>query len=103
MFDTKQTNSRKRREDVIAFAELGSPEFVHISDYDAAIKPSVTHHPSRVYDGEAEMYAALVLGTRDYVLKCGFEKVLVALSGGIDSSLVAAVAVDALGLSLIHI
>ena len=44
-----------------------------------------------------EIYAALVLGTRDYVRKCGFKKVIVGLSGGIDSSLVAAIAVDALG------
>ena len=49
------------------------------------------------YDGDGEVYAALVLGTRDYVRKCGFSKALVALSGGIDSSLVATVAVDALG------
>jgi NAD+ synthase (glutamine-hydrolysing) len=42
-------------------------------------------------------YQALVLGTRDYVLKTGFSKVLIALSGGIDSALVAAIAVDALG------
>jgi len=46
---------------------------------------------------EAEVYSALVLGTRDYLAKTGFEKALVALSGGIDSSLVAAVAVDAIG------
>ena len=43
------------------------------------------------------IYSALVVGTRDYVHKTGFEKVAVALSGGVDSSLVAAVAVDALG------
>ncbi len=42
-------------------------------------------------------YRALVLGTRDYVRKCGFKKVLVALSGGIDSALVAAIAAEALG------
>jgi NAD+ synthase (glutamine-hydrolysing) len=42
-------------------------------------------------------YEALVLGTRDYVLKTGFSKVLLGLSGGIDSALVAAIAVDALG------
>jgi len=47
----------------------------------------------------AEVYNALVLGTRDYILKNGFEKVLIGLSGGIDSSLVAAIAVDALGKS----
>ncbi|MBZ5515760.1 MAG: NAD+ synthase, partial [Acidobacteriia bacterium] len=43
------------------------------------------------------VYQALKLGTRDYVAKCGFRKVLVGLSGGIDSSLVAALAADALG------
>ena len=48
-------------------------------------------------DGVAEMWGALVLGTRDYVRKCGFSKVLVGLSGGIDSALVAAIAVEALG------
>jgi NAD+ synthetase len=47
-------------------------------------------------DTEAS-YRALVLGTRDYVRKCGFKKVLIGLSGGIDSALVAAVAADALG------
>src|SRR5581483_5321647 len=46
---------------------------------------------------EADAYAALVLGTRDYVRKCGFKKVVVGLSGGIDSALTAAIAVDALG------
>ena len=49
-------------------------------------------------DGDtAAAYRALVLGTRDYVRKCGFSKVLVGLSGGIDSALVAAIAKDALG------
>jgi len=43
------------------------------------------------------IYRALVLGTRDYVRKCGFRKVVVGLSGGIDSALVATIACDALG------
>jgi NAD+ synthase/NAD+ synthase (glutamine-hydrolysing) len=42
-------------------------------------------------------YEALVLGTRDYIRKCGFSRVLIGLSGGIDSSLTAAIAVDAVG------
>jgi NAD+ synthase (glutamine-hydrolysing) len=46
---------------------------------------------------EASAYAALVLGTRDYVRKCGFRRVVLGLSGGIDSALTAAIAVDALG------
>jgi len=46
---------------------------------------------------EASAYSALVLGTRDYVRKCGFRQVIVGLSGGIDSALTAAIATDALG------
>jgi len=46
---------------------------------------------------EASAYAALVLGTRDYVHKCGFQRVIIGLSGGIDSALTAAIAVDAVG------
>ncbi len=49
-----------------------------------------------------EVYEALVLGTRDYVTKNGFTDVLVGLSGGVDSSLVAAIAVDALGADHVH-
>ncbi len=45
---------------------------------------------------------ALVLGTRDYLRKCGFRKALVGLSGGIDSALVAAIAVEALGAENVH-
>ena len=44
-----------------------------------------------------EIYDALVLGTRDYILKNGIKKVVIGLSGGIDSSIVATIAVDALG------
>ncbi len=43
------------------------------------------------------VYEALVLGTRDYIRKCGFSKVLIGLSGGIDSALTAAIAVEAVG------
>lgn len=46
---------------------------------------------------ESEIWRALVLGTRDYVSKCGFKEVLLGLSGGVDSSLTAAVAAEALG------
>jgi NAD+ synthase (glutamine-hydrolysing) len=46
---------------------------------------------------EASAYEALALGTRDYVHKCGFERAIIGLSGGIDSALTASIAVDALG------
>ena len=53
-------------------------------------------------DGDAELYEALVLGTRDYCTKNGFSDVVIGLSGGIDSTLVACVAVDALGPGHVH-
>jgi NAD+ synthase (glutamine-hydrolysing) len=46
---------------------------------------------------EASVYSALVLGTRDYMQKCGFQKAIIGLSGGIDSALTAVVAADAVG------
>jgi NAD+ synthase (glutamine-hydrolysing) len=52
---------------------------------------------AELLDADAEIYSALVLGTRDYVGKSGFEHVVIGLSGGIDSTLVALIAVDALG------
>ena len=52
---------------------------------------------AQVEGEEASIYAALVLGTRDYVRKCGFRQVIIGLSGGIDSALTASIAVDAVG------
>ena len=54
-------------------------------------------HRENFSDETEAAYEALVLGTRDYLQKCGFRQVLIGLSGGIDSSLVAAVAVEAVG------
>lgn len=50
----------------------------------------------------AQIHAALVLGTRDYVLKNGFTDVVIGLSGGVDSAVVAAIAVEALGAGHVH-
>src|SRR5437899_2810866 len=52
---------------------------------------------AQVEGEEASIYAALVLGTRDYVRKCGFRQVIIGFSGGIDSALTASIAVDAVG------
>ena len=60
-------------------------------------KPPVEPRVEKSPQEEEEIYLALVLGTRDYVRKNGFEKAVVGLSGGMDSSLTACVAVDALG------
>jgi NAD+ synthase (glutamine-hydrolysing) len=51
----------------------------------------------QVEGDDASVYGALVLGTRDYVRKCGFRQVIVGLSGGIDSALTAAIAAEAVG------
>ncbi len=53
-------------------------------------------------EGPEEVWAALVLGVRDYVTKNGFGEVVIGLSGGVDSSIVAAIAVDALGAQRVH-
>jgi len=60
-------------------------------------KPALEKRRVRKLEGLEEIYSALVLGTRDYVRKNGFEKVVLGVSGGIDSSLCAVIAVDALG------
>jgi NAD+ synthase (glutamine-hydrolysing) len=62
-----------------------------------ATRPSITVQVEPRLDPRAEVYEALVVGTRDYVRKNGFSKVVIGLSGGIDSALTAAVAADALG------
>ena len=60
-------------------------------------RPILSKRDSKPLDRLAEIYAALVLGTGDYIRKNGFQRVLIGLSGGIDSALTAAIAVDALG------
>ena len=59
--------------------------------------PPIPKRDQKPLDRLAEIYSALVLGTGDYIRKNGFQRVLIGLSGGIDSALTAAVAVDALG------
>jgi NAD+ synthase (glutamine-hydrolysing) len=80
------------REDLIVF---------DTAHFDTAATQPVLHAIESASESEFEetvaTWNALVLGTRDYVRKCGFSKALVGLSGGIDSALVAAIAVEALG------
>ena len=88
---------RSRGQAAAPSGAAGEPEVISVSDYvESPRRPLEASEPT-LYDGEAEVYAALVTATRDYVRKSGHGRALVALSGGIDSSLVAAVAVDALG------
>ena len=92
---TRLHAARRRRERSAHAAEVRQ---VALSDGPfVAAKPPLERRVAPPLEAEAEVYAALVTGTRDYVGKTGFEKVVIALSGGIDSSLVAAIAVDAIG------
>jgi len=77
--------------ELIAQAASFEEDLVFVDPFDAPVVPTPED------DDTEAAYRALVLGTRDYVRKCGFKKVLVGLSGGIDSALVAAIARDALG------
>ena len=65
---------------------------------DRVLTPGIAHRLS----DEEEIWNAIVVGLRDYVIKNGFSQVLIGLSGGIDSALVAALACDALGPELVH-
>ena len=66
-------------------------------------KNSITFGPDKADALEAQIYAALVLGVRDYVQKNLFSGVIIGLSGGVDSALVLAIAVDALGANQVRV
>ena len=103
VFRSRLREPRPRKENPGSLTEVGDSRLIHVSDWEGTDAHKATEAPSvigvigDVFEGAEEIYQALVMGTRDYVRKCGFGKVLVALSGGIDSSLVAAIGVDALG------
>jgi len=98
VFRSQLHDPRRRKETPWVKEKLQEATKIEVSsEYPAIARPSLP--PRRVdrLDELAEIYQALVLGVRDYVHKNGFEKVVIGLSGGVDSSLVAAIAVDALG------
>jgi len=86
-----------RRGEVVGRAAAFTPDLVRV-EYDPAQQDLLPSRIAPVPDSdEAEIWAALVLGVRDYARKCGFQQAVIGLSGGIDSSLVAAIAAEALG------
>jgi NAD+ synthase (glutamine-hydrolysing) len=97
VFSERLHDTRLRRE---------AQEPVHVEMAVSEVVVGKHDHPARKWlrapiaaplEGPAEVYAAVVTGTRDYVRKNGFAKVVLGLSGGVDSALTAAVAADALG------
>jgi NAD+ synthase (glutamine-hydrolysing) len=97
VFRMRLHDPRIRRERSIN--EEKSLKKIELPDYRPSIKkkPLIPKRGDKPLDRLSEIYAALVLGTQDYIQKNGFQTVLIGLSGGIDSALTAAVAVDGLG------
>ena len=89
-FGTPLATQHKPDEDVVRRVELPAME-------GPSERPPLPPREKGRLEPLEEIYQALILGTRDYVRKNGFQKVVIGLSGGIDSSLTAAIAVDALG------
>jgi NAD+ synthase (glutamine-hydrolysing) len=93
VFHARLHDSRRRKD------KRGAAEVPHLALTPLSASPTPALPPRDVVPLAPvdEVYQALVLGTRDYVRKNGFTHVVIGLSGGIDSSLVAAIAVEALG------
>jgi len=94
VFRARLHDSRRRKEKLQPDA---STRRISLPGLPHREKPKLPVHEVEALEPVEEVYRALMLGTRDYVTKNGFKHVVIGLSGGIDSSIVAAVAVDALG------
>ena len=94
VFRARLHDSRRRKEKLQAD---GSTRRISLPALPPREKAKLPVHEVEALEPVEEIYRALVLGTRDYVTKNGFKHVVIGLSGGIDSSIVAAIAVDALG------
>lgn len=96
----KRLHAPRRRQEVIKL-EKGAVEEITIPVekrlHKESVMPSLSSVANKVLEPFEEVYEALVLGTSDYVKKNGFKGVVIGQSGGIDSSLVSAIAVDAIG------
>lgn len=87
--------------DIDVATRTSTPDVI-ISDDEVSLERSLVPGIAHRLGDEEEIWNAIVVGLRDYVAKNGFTSVLVGLSGGIDSALVAALAVDALGPDRVH-
>ena len=94
VFRARLHDSRRRKEKLRTDA---GTRRISLPAWPLRERPKLPVHEVEALEPVEEIYRALVLGTRDYVGKNGFKHVVIGLSGGIDSSIVAAVAVDALG------
>jgi len=100
VFRTRLHDPRWRKEPLLTEEQRWHTRRIVVSEAPFSTeKPALPPRKVELRGLPGEVYDALALGTGDYILKNGFKKVLIGLSGGIDSSLVAAIAVDALGKS----
>ncbi len=98
VFRSRLHDPRWRKETLLRGSESRYESKQFISEkFSDAPKPPLSAAQSKVRVLPGEVYHALVLGTHDYVIKNEFQKVVIGLSGGVDSSIVATIAVDALG------
>jgi NAD+ synthase (glutamine-hydrolysing) len=98
VFRSRLRDPRPRKENPTILREIGRPRTIDVSGYRSRNREPLPPACLQAGKGDVEeVYRALVLGTRDYIHKSGFHKVVIGLSGGIDSALTAVVAVDALG------
>ncbi|MDP2919881.1 MAG: NAD+ synthase [Dehalococcoidia bacterium] len=97
VFRARLHDPRRRKETLLAEQKEWRQSTVVVSEGTLTPRPSVAPQVPALLDLPAEVYKALVLGTGDYIRKNGFKKVVIGLSGGIDSAIVASIAVDALG------
>jgi len=100
---SERLHDPRRRQEKIRLSADERLESIDVSSYigngarSRSTKPPLPPRSESVLTEIAETYLALVMGTRDYVKKNGFDKVYLGLSGGIDSALTAAIAADAIG------
>jgi NAD+ synthase (glutamine-hydrolysing) len=98
VFLARLHDPRQRKDDLNGEQKPWKQTRFVISENTAAkVYPTLERQLPEILDLPSEVYRGLVIGTRDYVVKSGFQKVVIGLSGGIDSAIVATIAVDALG------
>ncbi len=103
VFRARLRDPRPRKENPTILREIGVSKTIYVSGFQEKARQTDRPGPEnrqpahQVMSEVEEVYHALVTGTRDYLRKSGFGKALVGLSGGVDSALTAAIAVDALG------
>lgn len=88
---------RKERHALVSHSQIAEVIQLELKKNKNTAKSTVKPRVEDFHEQEQEILKALILGTKDYVSKNGFKKVAIGLSGGIDSAIVAAVAVEALG------